>query len=266
MSLLDEGAKLVERQGKPLDDPAPLVHLTASQTFLDGAEIGADNLERQLTDLIELRRSRVPESPFIQAPRIYLAVDRDVPWQRIVTIAESARRAGVARVTFVFADKERTVPAPPPSPIDHELDRLRHSTFQRGQQIVAELMAYVYQDCPDALRVIASMGVHTVPEFKQAILDDLPTAVGNCNCAPDDAAVKSLHWTIFGNPSPTSGITVELAEPQSATRVETVGSALWSETHELLQAADDRVLTLAIVSEEPGEGDDDGGGAPAPKP
>jgi hypothetical protein len=217
MSLLDEGSSLVKREGPKLVDPAPLVHVTTSQVLLDGVPVDLPRgLGKELTDLIELRRSMMPRSPFIASPVVYLAVNQDVAWQRLVQVVREAAYAGIKRVTFVFANPARTVPAPPPSPIDKDLARLRKSGHQKRQQIIAELIAYVYQDCPEGLKVIAQMGVNEVADFKQVILDELPAAIGACSCAPEEAGVKALHWAIFGNPQPTSGVTVYVATADRA--------------------------------------------------
>lgn len=259
LSLLDEGTKLVERSGPVAREAAPLVHLTSEAIYLDGVPVGGAagaeagetaegvetpapdegaSLRAELTQLIELRRSMMPESPFIQSPRCYLAVDRSVRWERVVGVVEQARLAGVERVTLLFRDPTRSIPAPPPSPIDREIDRMQRGTQLRRQQITAELLAYVYQDCPQGLKVIASMGVNPVADFKQVILGDFPAAIGACSCAPDDASVKALHWAIFGNPRPTSGVTVRLAVGSSAeggaTAVALPADQPWSEAHATL--------------------------------
>jgi hypothetical protein len=239
LSLLDEGARLVERAGPAIEEPAPLVHVTTAQVFLDGVPVvAAGGLQTDLTALIELRRNMMPESPFIKSPRCYLAVDSDVPWARVVAVATEATAAGVAQLTFLFRDSNRSVPAPPLSPIDAELDRMKRGTQLRRQQITAELLAYVYQDCPEGLKVIANMGVNPVADFKQVILEQLPTAIGNCGCAADDASVKALHWAVFGNPRPTSGITVRLALDASSPGhlLETFEDVTWDEAHQQLVA------------------------------
>lgn len=282
LSLLDEGSKLVERSGPVVREAAPLVHLTSGAIYLDGVPVGPEtvgegapkagdperdasddaSLRAELTELIELRRSMMPESPFIQSPRCYLAVDRTVRWERVVAVVEQARLAGVERATLLFRDPTRSIPAPPPSPIDRELDRMKRGTQLRRQQITAELLAYVYQDCPQGLKVIASMGVNPVADFKQVILGDFPSAIGACSCAPDDASVKALHWAIFGNPRPTSGVTVRLASSASddgSTFVVALSPEQpWSEAHQAMTqhgvAEDDdtpRLLRLDIQADSP---------------
>jgi hypothetical protein len=223
MSLVDEGENLMPFTGPAITEPAPLVHITKDRLYLDGLnieDVGA--LERELTDLIELRRSMMPESPFIQSPTCHLAIDNDVRWEAVVATVAGMSRSGITAVTFVFRDPVKTVPAPPASPIDGELARMQKSAPMRRGQIIAEMVAYVYQDCPEGLRVIASMGVNPIADFKQVILDALPEAIGQCACAPDDASVKALHWALFGNPRPSTGITVAIAplpEPLAAARV-----------------------------------------------
>ncbi|RLB61548.1 MAG: hypothetical protein DRI90_11115 [Deltaproteobacteria bacterium] len=216
MSLLDEGAHLVKRKGPALDEPAPVVHVTSSSVLLDGVPVDMPSgLQTELAKLINLRRSMMPLSPFIQAPRSYVAINAEVPWSQVNNVAREAAGAGIVQLTLLFVDPERSVPGPPPSAIDADLARLAKASKARRQQIAAELMAYVYQDCQEALKVIAQMGVHEVADIKQVILDELPAAIGACACAADDASVKALHWTIFGNSKPTSGVTLQLAPPDS---------------------------------------------------
>ncbi len=234
MSLLDEGTHLVRREGPALAEPAPLVHVTSSTVFLDGVSVDMPTgLENELAKLIDLRRSMMPLSPFIQAPRSYLAINADVPWSQVSRVAKEAAAAGIVRLTLLFVDPERSVPGPPPSAIDGDLARLAKASKARRQQIAAELMAYVYQDCQEALRVIAQMGVHEVADIKQVLLDELPAAIGACACAADDASVKALHWAIFGNTKPASGVTLRLAPPEKApvTTVSLAAEAPWSEAH-----------------------------------
>ena len=239
VSLLDEGSNLIERSGASITEPAPLVHITMRGVFLDGVPVTMPRgLQTELTQLIELRRSMMPESPFIKSPQSYVAVDHDVLWSRVVEVMAEAAASGVDRATFLFSDAQRKVPAPPTSPIDRELDRMKRGTQLRRQQITAELLAYVYQDCPEGLKVIANMGVHPVADFKQVILDQLPTAIGECACQAEDASVKSLHWAIFGNPRPISGVTIRLAKPDPAAPVIAfAASATWTEVHDGVVAA-----------------------------
>lgn len=214
MSLLDEGALLVKRAGPKIVDPGPLLHATKREVMLDGMPVELPGgVSREIGKLIEMRRNMVPLSPFIASPHAYLAVDQDVVWQTVVEVTAEGAAGGLSRITFVFADPSRTVPGPPPSPIDSDLAQLARSSKQKRQQIIAEQLAYVYQDCPEGLKVIAQMGVNEVHDFKQVVLDDLPEAIGACACRPNDAAVKALHWSIFGNPQPTSGLTLLLAPP-----------------------------------------------------
>lgn len=257
LSLLDEGSKLLSRPGAALLEPAPLVHVTANEVYLDGiAMTMPGGLHRELTALIELRRSMMPESPFIKSPVCYLAVDGDVTWERVVMAVGEAIASDVHRLSFLFRDPDRRVPAPPVSPIDQELERMRHATLLRRQQIAAELMAFVYQDCGEGLRVIASMGANPVADFKQVLLDQLPDAIGACRCAADDASVKSLHWAIFGNPRPTSGVTVELSRPQvpPVSTLELASDRLWQDAHaEVVAAAEDPALQPVYFNSKPAE-------------
>jgi hypothetical protein len=234
MSLLDDGTHLVERKGPALGQPAPIVHVTLATVSLDGVPVDMPTgLETELAKLINLRRSMMPLSPFIQAPRSYVAINADVPWSQVTAVAQEAAAAGIVRLTLLFLDPERSVPGPPPSAIDADLARLAKASRARRQQIAAELMAYVYQDCQEALRVIAQMGVHEVADIKQVILDELPAAIGACACAADQASVKALHWTLFGNTKPTSGVTLRLAPPQTTpvTTLSLVAEAPWKEAH-----------------------------------
>jgi hypothetical protein len=261
VSLLDEGAHLVEHQGAPVTEPAPLVHVTTSKVYLDG--LATTELTQSLAELIELRRTMSPESPFIKSPLCYVAVDGDVTWARVVATMAEVEAAGMARATFVFSDAERPVPLPPPSPIDRELERWRQGTEPRRGQIIAELVALVYQDCRDALRVIASMGSNPVADFKQVLLDELPDAIGDCGCAADLSAVKALHWALFGNPRPMAGYTLALhaeSGPEPSL-VQRAGEVTWTEAHAAVAAAasddDTHPQRLAVLPAEP---------APKPKP
>jgi hypothetical protein len=266
MSLLDEGSGLVEHDGQAIDEPAPLVHLARGTSWLDGEPVDPDapapapeGLHARLTRLLELRRNMMPESPFIQSPRCYVAIDGDVGWARVAAAVAHAQAAGVERVTFVFRDSKRTVPSPPPSSIDEQLGKLGRASQPKRQQIIAELFAYVYQDCPEALKVIADMGANEVADVKQVILDELPGAIGSCACRPDGAAVKALHWALFGNPRPTSGITVRVGDAAgAASAVELPGERSWSEAHgDVLAAANDTArqpLRLTVAPPPPEKG------------
>jgi len=252
MSLLDEGSHLVQRSGPALDEPAPLVHVTAEQVFLDGVPVAMPGgLETDLGKLINLRRSMMPLSPFIKAPISYVAVNADVPWSRVALVGQEAAAAGILRLTLLFVDPDRTVPGPPPSAIDADLERLAKAGKARRQQIAAELMAYVYQDCQEALRVIAQMGVHEVADIKQVLLDELPAAFGACACAADGASVKALHWAIFGNTTPISGVTLRLVAPgdKPVTTVALPPDLPWTEAHVTAVglAADDTKQPVGFV-------------------
>jgi hypothetical protein len=263
MSLLDEGSGLVEHDGQTTDEPAPLVHLAHDKAWLDGEPVEveappteASSVRAHVARLLELRRNMMPESPFNESPRCYLAVDNDVRWAAVARVVTDAEAAGIERVTFVFRDSKRTAPAPPASSIDDQLLRLGKASQTKRQQLIAELFAYVYQDCPEALKVIADMGANEVADVKQVILDELPDAIGACACRPDGSAVKALHWALFGNPRPTAGVTVRVGGAQSAaSAIELEAERAWSEAHaEVLAAAGDAArqpLRFAVLAPPP---------------
>ena len=235
MSLLDEGARLVPLSGASVDDPAPILHLTADKAILEGVPIALGlELEQALTKLIALQRRAMERSPFIASPRCYVAVNADVPWSRVVSATQHAAAAGIVQASFVFTDPKRIAPKLGSSAIDADLRRMDKASAPKRQQILAELIAYVYQDCPDALRVIAQLS-HEVADMKQVILDELPDAIGACACSPDGPSVRALHWALFGNPHPAAGVTVFLAADKQ--NIAAAADTLWSESHRLLVQA-----------------------------
>jgi hypothetical protein len=90
------------------------------------------------------------------------------------------------------------------------------------------------------------MGINPVADFKQVILEQLPDAIGACRCAADDAAVKSLHWALFGNPRPTSGVSVDIASSDAAGATEIARGA-----EEPWSSAFERVVTLPAPTAAP---------------
>lgn len=250
MLLSDDGANLVERSGPPVADTPALVHLGAGATVLDGVSVADDEaLVDKLAARLQLNRRITPDSPFLDDPRCVLAIDASVPWSRVVGVISAASRAGVRVVTFLFADPGRPVPQRPTSDIDPDLARLPGAGAARRLQIIAELMAHVYQDCPPALKVIASWGAHEIVSLKKLVLDELPEAIAWCGCAPDVSSVKALHWALFGNPRPVSGLAVRVLEPGDAGTVEVVKAPAdqpWSKAYEAIVPFADSEQTKAV--------------------
>ena len=215
LSLLDDGSRLLDRAGEPIVEAAPLLHLRATATLLDGVAVrGPTAIRDGLARLIERRHNMTPKSPFLETPVCHLAVDRGVRWAVVSAALQQLVAAGVTRVTFVFHNPRGKLPPIPPSAIDNELRRLRHATSAKRQQVVAELLAHVYQNCSEGLKVIAKMGANELADFKQIIVAELPAAVESCGCAPEVASVKALHWELFGQPNPIAGISITLATPK----------------------------------------------------
>ncbi len=86
---------------------APILLIFACAAACAPAPVDENSYEgviAELTALIELRRSMMPESPFIKSPVFQLAIDGDVTWDRVVaTVAESVA-SGIHRMTFLFHD------------------------------------------------------------------------------------------------------------------------------------------------------------------
>lgn len=234
-SLLDGGARLVARSGVALEEPAPVVHLRASEQAIDGMRL-ADlaSLGERLTAQLDVRRRTMEGSPFIANPRVYFAIDADVPWSRVVAASERVVASGFERVDFVFFDATRNVPAIPESPLGDDLAKLAQASPSKRGQIVAESLAFVYKECPSALQLIAQFG-HEVPEVNQALVEQLPGAVEACRCAVDDAAVRSLHWALYGNPKPGSSVPLSFASSAATARVLTADAETpWEDASELV--------------------------------
>ena len=271
-SLLDGGAHLVERTGAALDEPAPVIHLTAGEAALDGVRVAdVAALGAQLASLLELRRRTMEPSPFIANPRVYLAIDANVPWERVAQAIERIGSTGIERITFVFADPSKSLGEPPASTIDADIAKLRSASPTKREQILAELLAYVYQGCPSALQLIAQFG-HEVAEMQQALVEQLPSALEGCRCAPDNASARALHWALFGNPRPGSGFTVTLASEPTRT-ISALSITKWQEAHALVialgEAAASEKVAFAVdyPDDEPPGGDGNPKRDPnAPKP
>jgi hypothetical protein len=247
-SLLDQ-SRLVERSGPAIDEPGPVVQLTAAALYLDGVKLDDPRaLGEQLEKLIELRKQVLEGSPFIGEPFCYLAIDAEVPWSEVTALVERAGAAGMRRVFFVFADPERRVEPPPPSPIDDDLVKMNEASLAKRQQLLVELLAYVYKDCPDALPVIAQLG-HEVADLKDAILSELPNAIEACDCATNDASMRALHWALFGNPRPVAGYGVRLATVDTPARtvVTKAPTAIWNEASGALASLADEQQPVAVA-------------------
>jgi hypothetical protein len=272
LALVDDGGRLVQRAGPALDEPAPVIHLTAVEQALEGVRVpDLVALGTELTALLELRKQTMESSPFIANPRVYLAVDGDVRWERVVTALERIDHSGIERVTFVFADSTREVASLPASMIDADIAKLASASPKRRQQILAELLAFVYQECPSALKIISQFG-HEVAEMRQALVAELPKAIEVCRCAPDDASAHALHWALFGNSRPGSGITVSIAAPQASKRVvKAQAGASWQDAHGLLLSLVDGGASETVgfeveVAPAPEEDDKKKGGGKRPPP
>lgn len=249
-SLLDGGVHLVARSGPSLDEPGPVVHLTSSEQALDGMRYpNLAFLGEHLAEAFEVRHRALESSPFIGNSQVYLAIDADVAWSRVVELAERVVAAGANRVAFVFFDSSRAVPSLAPSIIDRDLGQLSRASASKRGQIVAESLAFVYQQCPSALQLIGQFG-QDVPEVQQALVERLPAALENCQCAVDDASVRSLHWALFGDPRPASRVTVALvaASNRSARVLSAAASTPWQAAHELILSTERAPTEFAALA------------------
>lgn len=232
-SLLDEGARLVERPGLALDDPAPLVHVSASALAVDGLRLSdASELAARLERLLERRQHTMESSPFLASPLVYLAIDADVRWDRLTALLPVLSHAGYERIGFVFVDRQRPMPARPASRLDDELAALSRASPGRRQRIVAQAVSYTYGECSSALQLFAELG-QEIPEVEQASLAKLPGALEVCGCKADLAAVRALHWALHGNPLPGSVVLAALPPPgATATNLVAAPAELeWSASH-----------------------------------
>lgn len=235
-ALLDDGARLIVRSGVMLDEPAPIVHVTAAELLFDGFRVAdAALLGERLTQWVELRRRTLEPSPFLANARIYVAVDGDVRWDRLVAVLERVAAAGLERVAFVFVSPERPNLALGPSAIDEDLARLAVAAPSRRPQLLAEELAFVHKDCPSVLHLVAQLG-HDVPEVNEALVEQLPAALEACRCQADLSSVKSVHWALFGNPRPGTAVTLALAATGTppARLVRAPADAAWLDAHELV--------------------------------
>jgi hypothetical protein len=259
LTLDDGGARLVVRHAAPVDDAAPIVHVTAGRFAIDGLSVDLARLGRELAQLVQLRGAVLHGSPFVRSPLCHLAIDADVPWTTVVAVSRVAGDAGVGRLSFVFADPSRSPPPPLPSSIDAQIERLRDSNPARRQQAIAELFAFVYQDCPTALKVLGQLGAQAVGDLKPVVFDELPAAIEACGCAADAASVKKLHWALFGSGQPLSSVAVYLASPQvpAVTMLRAPAERAWVEAHAALAAVSGedarQPVELAVEEAAPGK-------------
>lgn len=236
--LLDDGARLPRVSGAVLDEPAPLVHLRASDQAFDGLRTSdLSTLGERLADSLEARRRAIEPSPFLAAPRAYFAIDSDVPWARVIEAVTRAAAAGYERASFVFVDPGKSAAPTPPSRLDEELAKVNLAGPVRRQQILAEALAFVYKDCQSALELVAQFGSE-IPEVQDALVEELPSAIEACGCSVDVPSVQALHATLFANRRPGAVFTVNIGTSRSSSvTLKARADAPWSDTYGLVVGA-----------------------------
>jgi hypothetical protein len=204
-----EDIKLVARTDLPRTamHEAPGIVIGPKSTMVDGRAVTTDQLGVEL----DKKRRFIESYPRLanEPRRVYIAVDEATPWQSVVSVVDTAHRAGFVKAAFAFA-RPASTPPPPRAPIDDDIDRIIKGgdPSDRASKI-AKLTQETVKSCDELTGVFKSVAA-TEGDKADFILGAVGPALVGCNCKADLPAVRSLMWRIAGNPHPVNVIEVDL--------------------------------------------------------
>jgi hypothetical protein len=231
----------IDEAGKPVA-AAPTIVITAKEIAFQGKLLAA----LPIKDKGKALREALAAVP--KGPDTLLLVDAAAPWSAVSAVANAAVAADRAHITFLFAGNPPSKPAaPPPSPIDKELDELAKPAdpAKKAPKLAdpkdpsfRSIPDKVFKDCPvkDLFTQIGSAA--TAEDKDKLVSEGIAKAVADCACKVDVPSVQRLMWSWYGRDSGTSVVsaTVDFAKT-GGTPVTAKAPIPWSETSKVVLAA-----------------------------
>jgi biopolymer transport protein ExbD len=217
-------------------DAAVVVVLSPDGTLVEGEALAgsSDVLGERLRSALARQQTLAKLTHQTLAQTLLLAVDRRVPWRRVVEAVDAATAAGVESVRLAFrSTRVPRLPAPGPSAFDRRLEVIRQAKdpSERSEGI-SNMASALVSDCAPLQGPLTSMAKRggLVPQaFADAILA--------CSCAGDVASLKTLIWALR---PPPPGALLTLTLPRHAsegTPLAADGNLAWAAAHQLILKA-----------------------------
>jgi hypothetical protein len=173
--------------------------------FIDDRHHSIDTLAQRLAQEHERGRKMDPD-------HIYLVIDRAATWDRIVAAFEAAHDAGFTKQLFVFVGSKRQ-PAPPPSPIDAELDATYALEGEGRVERIARPFRRFAEQCPTMKKGFRH---DETRDRTTALIEDTTKDLIGCNCNVDIPSLRAAMWRLIAAPVPLKIVEIEAVRPGTA--------------------------------------------------
>jgi hypothetical protein len=167
-------------------------------------------LEEQATKTQQDITDRKMSRHFEWDHRVYYAIDRDVPWSTVTTIAAEAEHAGYTKWIPLFS-KPSPVVAPPRSSVSDQLDKLlvEENGGNKATEI-ARLMSGVVKSCVPLNKAFSAVSSDEGGDKAAELIEATGPAVTECNCDLDIPALRSIFFAVAGNLHPLTMVVITL--------------------------------------------------------
>lgn len=211
-----DDVQLVERpELKVLDGgEGPVVYVRSDGIEFRGhhfvlAEVSHVLQEQAIKTQQDITDGKVPRH-FVWDHRVYVLIDRDVPWSTVTGIAAEAEAAGYTKWVALFS-KPSPVSAPPRSSVSDQLDKLIADDEDGNKATaLAQLTSDVVKSCAPLKKAFSSVASDEGGDKASALIEAIGPAAIECNCDLDLPAVRSIFYAIAGNPHPLTMVVITL--------------------------------------------------------
>lgn len=178
-----------------------------------------------------------------------LWIDNSAPWWVVRGVVQTAYETGADSVVLAFV-KPSAVPAPGPSPIDADIERIEKKIATNTRLLSANEpsdpdhpVEKAYRSCAKAYDLLVLSQNSGFDDAARILTEEIPKEIAACDCNLDTTSIKALHWWWSGrrNPSALAGVGVRLplaaAGVKQLTPIAVRDDAPWSEAHAKVLAA-----------------------------
>ena len=232
-------AELVEMPGTQRPPRGPVIELSKRGYRLMGdrvawhddpkfQELRESLAQHQRTALLATDDSRSEQREGFGPHRhLLLAISPDVPWRRVVAIADVAKTAGYSRMSFVFKRASKATP-PPHSAVTDQLEALRGGDDAGTKALnLSNIAETVIAKCkPLAVKMVDVAGTDA-SQKAVTIIDLVPDALLACQCngLPE---MRSLLYAVL-QLTPEWAITVAVEPSTSPSVITAAANKTWKD-------------------------------------
>lgn len=224
---------------------AAVVQVTAADVSLMGQEVGGPEHLYEMLTANRMRNEQMPpgRNRELDLELVHILVDEDVPWEKLVWVADAVHKSGHVRPAFAFDFPAPEVKPPPRSKIDKELDELLNSDDAGNKATrFAEIAQKVIKGCAPLGEAFGGVAAVEGESKADTLINAIEPSLTKCHCSIDVPSFHSLMFRLLYVPDATTSLRVTL-DPEG-TILAFPGATPWREIAPKL-AANQRI-SLAV--------------------